>query len=59
MINTKRIELTTKLSIDMVSSPWKLFVDAYSHQFLTQTLRKGSSNLEAHQGKETCMRNER
>ena len=45
--------------MDMVSTPWKHFVEAYSHQFLTQILRRGSGSLGAHQGKETGVRNER
>jgi hypothetical protein len=30
MLNTKRIELTPKLSMDMVSPPWKLLFEAHS-----------------------------
>jgi hypothetical protein len=41
MLNTKRIELTPKLSMNMVSPPWKLLFEAYSHQFLTQNSKKG------------------
>jgi hypothetical protein len=41
MLNTKRIELTPKLSMDVVSPPWNLFLKAYSHQFLTQNSREG------------------
>jgi hypothetical protein len=41
MINAKRTELTPKLSIDMASLLRKLFLEAYSHQFLTQNLREG------------------
>jgi hypothetical protein len=41
MLNTKRTELTLKLSMDMVSPPWKLLFEAYSHQFLTQNSREG------------------
>jgi hypothetical protein len=36
----KGTELTPKLSTDMVSSFRKLLFEAYSHQFLTQNLRK-------------------
>ena len=31
VLNTKIIELTPKLSMDMVSPPWKLLLEAYSH----------------------------
>jgi hypothetical protein len=41
MLNTKGIELTPKLSMDMVSLSRKLLFGAYSHQFLTQNSRKG------------------
>jgi hypothetical protein len=41
MINTKRTELTQKLSMDIVSPLWKLLLEPYSHQFLTQNSREG------------------
>jgi hypothetical protein len=41
MINTKGTELTLKLSVDMVSPPWKLLFEAHSYQFLTQNSREG------------------
>jgi hypothetical protein len=41
MLNTKGTELTSKLSTDMVSPPWKLFFGAHSHQFLTQNYKEG------------------
>jgi hypothetical protein len=41
MLSTKGTELTLKLSTDMVSTPWKLLFEAYSHQFLTQNSREG------------------
>jgi hypothetical protein len=41
MVNKKGIELTPKLSTDMVSPPRKLLLEAHSHQFLTQNLREG------------------
>jgi hypothetical protein len=41
VLNTKGTELTLKLSTDMVSPPWKLFLESYSHQFLTQNSREG------------------
>jgi hypothetical protein len=41
MLNTKKAELNPKLSMDMVSPPWKLFFEAYSHQFLTQNSKEG------------------
>jgi hypothetical protein len=41
MLNTKRKELTPKLSMDMVSAPWKLLIKAHSHQFLTQNSKEG------------------
>jgi hypothetical protein len=41
VLNTKGIELTPKLSMDMVSPPRKLLLEAHSHQFLTQNSRKG------------------
>ena len=41
MLSTKRIELTLKLGMDIVSPPWKLLLEAYSHQFLTQNSREG------------------
>ena len=41
MLNTKRTKLTPKLSMDMVSLPWKPLLKAYSHQFLTQNSREG------------------
>jgi hypothetical protein len=41
VLNTKGIELTSKLSMDMVSPPRKLLFVAHSHQFLTQNSRKG------------------
>jgi hypothetical protein len=41
MLSTKGTELTLKLSTDMVSTPWKLLLEAYSHQFLTQNSREG------------------
>jgi hypothetical protein len=40
MINTKKIELTSKLSMGMVSPLWELLFEAYSHQFLTQNLKE-------------------
>jgi hypothetical protein len=42
VLNTKRIELTPKLSMDMVFPPWKLLFEAHSHQFLTQNLKEES-----------------
>jgi hypothetical protein len=42
VLNTKRIELTSKLRMDMVSPPWKLLFEAHSHQFLTQNSKEGS-----------------
>jgi hypothetical protein len=36
VLNTKRTELTLKLSTDTVSPSRKLLFEAYSHQFLTQ-----------------------
>jgi hypothetical protein len=41
MLNIKRIELTSELSMDMVSLPWKLLIEAYSHKFLTQNSWEG------------------
>jgi hypothetical protein len=41
MLNTERIELTSKLSTNMVSSPQKLYLEAHSHQFLTENSREG------------------
>jgi hypothetical protein len=41
VLNTKGTELTLKLSTYMVSPSRKLLFDAHSHQFLTQTSRKG------------------
>jgi hypothetical protein len=41
VLNTKDIELTLKLSTDMVSPSWKLLFEAHSHQFLIQNSRKG------------------
>jgi hypothetical protein len=41
MLNTKRIGLTLKLSMDMISPPQKLLLEANSHQFLTQNSREG------------------
>jgi hypothetical protein len=41
MLNIKRIELTPELSMDMVSLPWKLLIEAYSHKFLTQNSWEG------------------
>jgi hypothetical protein len=41
VLNTKGIELTPKLSTDMVSPPWKLLLEVHSHQFLTQNSREG------------------
>jgi hypothetical protein len=41
VLNTKGIELTLKLSTNMVSPPQKLLFEAYSHQFLTQNSREG------------------
>jgi hypothetical protein len=41
VLNTKGIELTPKLSTDMVSPPWKLHLEGYSHQFLTRNSREG------------------
>jgi hypothetical protein len=41
VLNTKGMELTPKLSTNMVSSSQKLFFEAHSHQFLTQNSRKG------------------
>jgi hypothetical protein len=40
VIMTKGTELTPKLSIDMVSSPWKLFFEALSHGFPTQNTKE-------------------
>jgi hypothetical protein len=41
VLNIKGVELTLKLSTDMVSSPWKLLFEAHSHGFLTQGTKKG------------------
>jgi hypothetical protein len=41
MLNTKRTELTPKLSMDMVSPPWKLLFEVHSHQVLTQNSKEG------------------
>jgi hypothetical protein len=41
MLNIERIELTLKLSTDMVSPPQKLLLEAHSHQCLTQNLGEG------------------
>jgi hypothetical protein len=41
VLNTKGTELTPKLSTDMVFPPWKLLLEAHSHQFLTQNSREG------------------
>jgi hypothetical protein len=41
VLNTKGTELTPKLSMDMVSPPQKLLLEAHSHQFLTQNSREG------------------
>jgi hypothetical protein len=41
VLNIKGIELTSKLSTDMVSPPRKLLIEAHSHQFLTQNSREG------------------
>jgi hypothetical protein len=41
VIMTKGTELTPKLSTDMVSSPRKLFFEAFSHGFPTQNTKKG------------------
>jgi hypothetical protein len=41
VLNTKGIELTPKISTDMVSPPRKLLLEAHSHQFLTQNSRAG------------------
>jgi hypothetical protein len=41
MLNRKRTKLTLKLSMDMVSLPWKLLFETYSHQFLTQNSKEG------------------
>jgi hypothetical protein len=41
VLNKKGIELTPKLSTDIVSPPWKLLLEAYSHQFVTQNSREG------------------
>jgi hypothetical protein len=41
VLNTKGMELTPKLSTDMVSPSQKLLFEAHSHQFLTQNSRKG------------------
>jgi hypothetical protein len=57
MLNTKRTELTLKLSMDMVSPPWKLLIEAFFHQFLTQNSMEGFGSLGAYQGKETSVRN--
>jgi hypothetical protein len=59
VLNTKGTELTPKLSMDMVSPPQKLLLEAYSHQFLTQTQGKDFGILGAYQGKETSVRYER
>jgi hypothetical protein len=59
MLNTKRTKLTPKLSMDMVSLPWKLLLKAYSYQFLTQISKKGFWQPRGTPGKETGMRNER
>jgi hypothetical protein len=50
VLSTKGTELTPKLSTDMVSPSWKLHFEAHSHQFLTQTSRKGLGSLRAYQG---------
>jgi hypothetical protein len=50
MLNTKGIELTPKLSTNMVFPSWKFLFKAYSHQFLTQNLGKDFGSLEAYQG---------
>jgi hypothetical protein len=59
MLSTKRTELIPKLSMDIVSLPWKLLIEAYYHRFLTQNLREGFWQPRAYQGKETSVRNER
>jgi hypothetical protein len=41
MINTKRTKLTPKLSMDIVSILWKLLLEAYFHQILTQNSKEG------------------
>jgi hypothetical protein len=41
MLNIKRIELTLKLSTNMVSPIWKLLFEAHSHKLLTQNSREG------------------
>jgi hypothetical protein len=41
VLNTKGIELTPKLSMDMVFPSRKLLLKAYSHQFFTQNSREG------------------
>jgi hypothetical protein len=40
MLNTKRTKLTLKLSMDMVSPPWKLLFKAFSYQLLTQNSKE-------------------
>jgi hypothetical protein len=41
VIMIKGIELTPKLSTDMISSPRKLFFEALSHGFPTQNTKEG------------------
>jgi hypothetical protein len=41
VLNTKGMELTPKLSTNIVSPSQKLLFEAHSHQFLTQNSRKG------------------
>jgi hypothetical protein len=59
VLNTKGIELTLKLSTDMVSPLWKLLFKAHSHQFLTQNSRKGFWQPRGIPWEGNNMRNER
>jgi hypothetical protein len=48
VLNTKGTKLTPKLSMDMVSPPWKLLFEAHSHQFSLKTQGKDFGSIGAY-----------
>jgi hypothetical protein len=59
VLNTKGTKLSSKQSMNMVSPPQKLLLEAHSHQFITQNPREGFWQPRGIPGNETVVRNER
>jgi hypothetical protein len=59
VINVKGTEFTPKLRMDITSSCQNSSLKLPLSDFSLKILRKGFGNLEAHQGKEEGVRNER